>query len=276
MFVCSRWPMPRCSSLIALVLAATCARAADTPAKRADHPIVPGFERFHAGGTDAVKGGRLLLGELNCTSCHQPESGPDSQRKQAPILDGVGNRVRRSYLRKFLNDPHAIKPGTTMPNLFAALPEAERGPKIEALVHFLASTGTLKQGRPDDEANRAGQAALSAGRLRRLPRHARQCRQRPEAAVHVRPAGRSARQVFDRQFERLPGEPPCGPAIGPNARHPQRSGITASRQLSVAGGRVRTGCDEHELRLLRRNVGRAAGLCQTQADSHGQQRSASS
>ncbi len=112
------------------------------------HPIVPGFERFYTdAGADPIKGGRLLLGELNCTSCHQAEAA--MPRKQAPILDGVGSRLRRSYLRKFLRDPKAIKPGTTMPNLFAAAPKAESNHQIEALVHFLASTGTLQQARPD-------------------------------------------------------------------------------------------------------------------------------
>jgi mono/diheme cytochrome c family protein len=154
MLDCSWRHTSRCSSLILLLITATASHAADVSAKPADHPIVPGFERFHAGpGSDAVKGGRLLLGELNCVSCHRPEASQEAQlpRKQAPILDGVGNRVRRSYLRKFLSDPHGIKPGSTMPNLFAGLPEAERGPKIEAMVHFLASTGTLKQGRPDSK-----------------------------------------------------------------------------------------------------------------------------
>jgi mono/diheme cytochrome c family protein len=116
------------------------------------HPIVPGFERFYAdAASDAVKGGRLLLSELNCISCHKPEASQEAAlpHKQAPILDGVGSRVRRSYLRKFLRDPKAIKPGATMPNLLAALPEAERGAKIEALVHFLASTGILKKQRPN-------------------------------------------------------------------------------------------------------------------------------
>ncbi len=137
-------------SPVVLVLPRLCATEGKINAD--GHPIVPGFERFYAGaGSDAVKGGRLLLSELSCTSCHKPEAGQEATlpRKQAPILDGVGGRVRRSYLRKFLRDPKAIKPGTTMPNLFAALPEAERGTKIEALVHFLASTDILKKQRPD-------------------------------------------------------------------------------------------------------------------------------
>ncbi len=156
MLDCSR-RHPLCRSFpllfvaVALLFARANIRAAEKPANPDGHPIVAGFERFHADGADAAKGGRLLLGELNCISCHRPEVGQEVhlQRKQAPILDAVGSRVRRSYLRKYLSDPQTIKSGSTMPNLLAGLPEAERGSTIEALVHFLASTGTLRQGRPD-------------------------------------------------------------------------------------------------------------------------------
>jgi mono/diheme cytochrome c family protein len=124
--------------------------AAETPAAPT-HPVVAGFERFFTDAkADAVRGGQLLLGELNCVSCHQPSTPLSAvARKQAPILDGVGSRVRRSFLRQFLSDPQAAKPGTTMPHLLAGLPEEERRQKVEELVHFLASTGTLKPGRPD-------------------------------------------------------------------------------------------------------------------------------
>jgi cytochrome c2 len=109
------------------------------------HPIVPGFERLGAARPDA-KGGQLLLSELNCVSCHAPADSALA-RKQAPILDAVASRVRVGFLRKFLADPHGIKPGTTMPDLFAGDPE--KAQKVEALVHFLATTGSLKQERPN-------------------------------------------------------------------------------------------------------------------------------
>ena len=116
--------------LLSSLLQAPALLSAAEKAQNADgHPIVAGFERFYsAANADAVKGGRLLLGELNCLSCHKPQSSPGLllSHKQAPILDNVGSRVRRSYLRKFLRDPQAIKPGTTMPNLFAGLLGAER------------------------------------------------------------------------------------------------------------------------------------------------------
>lgn len=115
--------------------------AADVP------PKVIGFERMYAGeGGDKVLGGKLLLGELNCTSCHQasPELSDHVVRKSAPVLNTMGTRVRPRYLMKFLADPQATKPGTTMPHVMASLPEAERKEKAEAIAHFLATTGNTQ------------------------------------------------------------------------------------------------------------------------------------
>ncbi|MFL5343139.1 MAG: PA14 domain-containing protein [Gemmataceae bacterium] len=129
-------------AVVVCAIAMSSGFAAEPPA----HTIVPGFERFHAKGQDPAAGGRLLLGELNCVGCHAPgEKSPG--RKQAPVLDDVGGRVKVSFLRKFLDDPQALKPGSTMPRMLVG--DADRAAKIEALVHFLASTGTPRHDRPD-------------------------------------------------------------------------------------------------------------------------------
>ncbi|MCE9534341.1 MAG: cytochrome c1, partial [Planctomycetes bacterium] len=44
-------------------------------------------------------------------------------------------------------DPHGMKPGTTMPDLFAN--DADKAWKLDALTQYLATTGGLKQERPD-------------------------------------------------------------------------------------------------------------------------------
>lgn len=126
------------------------------------HPIIAGFERFHAKGNNAAADGRLLLGELNCTACHAPSKSLAGQLlpKQAPILDGIGSRVSVEFLRKFIADPHSVKPGTTMPQLLAGLPSAERKVRVEALVHFLASTGTLRHTPPNRAAAGKGLRAF--------------------------------------------------------------------------------------------------------------------
>jgi cytochrome c553 len=127
--------------------------AADAPRDGSfSHAIVPGFERFFGtskAGTRA--GGELLLGELNCLSCHHANAHQESLvlRKQAPILDGLGGRVTVSYLRRFLSAPQKTKPGSTMPDLFAGVAEQEKRGKVEELVHFLAATGSEQRQRPD-------------------------------------------------------------------------------------------------------------------------------
>src|SRR5262245_21239464 len=116
--------------LLAVGAAAPAARGeAAKPGPKSPHPVIPGFERFFTSPkADVTAGGQLLLGELSCTSCHKADAAQEAlaPRKPAPILDGVGARVRRSFLRKFLSDPHAVKPGTAMPELLAGLPERER------------------------------------------------------------------------------------------------------------------------------------------------------
>jgi len=109
------------------------------------HPVVPAFERFHGTPSLAdVAAGRLLLGELNCTRCHAADSalGEHLSIKQAPLLTGVGDRVRPEFVRALLADPQHAKPGTTMPDVLAHLAPEEKQRNVEALTHFLASTAT--------------------------------------------------------------------------------------------------------------------------------------
>ncbi|HVC98058.1 MAG TPA: family 16 glycoside hydrolase [Pirellulales bacterium] len=116
--------------------------------REARRPIVPGFETFHAAAaTEAAEGGRLLIGELNCTACHVANAALTARLppRPAPVLDEVGGRVRPEYLLRFIADPHGTKPGTTMPSVFANLPTAERDAAVRAIVNFLATTGKLRE-----------------------------------------------------------------------------------------------------------------------------------
>ena len=120
------------------LIASVCSVALATSAP----PIVPGYEQLqHAPKPpDAVSSGQLLLGELNCSACHQTDS-LHIDRKGAPDLGTTGSRITSQYLRAFLADPHAVKPGTTMPDLLRDLDDPTRQQDVESLTQFLVSLG---------------------------------------------------------------------------------------------------------------------------------------
>jgi mono/diheme cytochrome c family protein len=120
------------------LFAGICSVALATPAP----PIVAGYEQLrHAPkSSDAASSGELLLGELNCSACHQTDS-PRIDRKGAPDLSVAGSRITPQYLRAFLSDPHGVKPGSTMPDLLRDLDAATKQQDVEALTHFLFSLG---------------------------------------------------------------------------------------------------------------------------------------
>jgi len=122
------------------VIAAVLLAAPALPAQEArPHPIVPGFERY--GAAEGAEGGRLLLGELNCVTCHKPDADAavHVSAKKAPLLADAGSRMNFEWVRAFIADPQKTKPGATMPQPTLTAEE------IDALGHFLMS---LKRAKP--------------------------------------------------------------------------------------------------------------------------------
>jgi cbb3-type cytochrome oxidase cytochrome c subunit len=144
----------------AILLAGGLAAAQETK----PHPIIPGFERY--GSADGAEAGRLLLGELNCVSCHKPDAAAAEHLavKKAPLLADAGSRLNFDWIRAFVADPQKLKPGATMPQP-TLTPE-----ELDAVSHFLMSLKRAKPletwGGPAAKAkelfNRAGCAACHA------------------------------------------------------------------------------------------------------------------
>lgn len=121
-------------------------------------PIVQGYERFHA-NAPSVEGGALLFSELGCANCHPKATGVPSRR--GPNLRDVTKRLRRDWLRAFLLAPEATSPGSTMPNLLATLPEADREGAADDLLAWLATLQTKsKYGPPRHASFRQGRIAF--------------------------------------------------------------------------------------------------------------------
>ena len=111
-------------------------------------PIVPGYERLRDSDVvDDRARGEVLLGELNCMSCHavsDPARNAIAQRintKPAPDLSDIGQRVTPEWLASYLANVHEQKPGSTMPDLFHSFAPRERDEIVEELTHFLLGQG---------------------------------------------------------------------------------------------------------------------------------------
>lgn len=94
-------------------------------------------------GASTVDPGERLISELNCIACHAAERAVADRlwSRKAPLLGQVGARLTPEHLHAWLTDPHAVKPGTTMPQLFAGLDPAMLERVVEPLTHFLVSLG---------------------------------------------------------------------------------------------------------------------------------------
>ena len=84
--------------------------------------------------------GLVLTQELNCAACHGSKAfASPVVAKHAPHLKWSAQRLNPSYIREFISNPHATKPGTTMPDVLGQFSDAERTEHATALTHYLLS-----------------------------------------------------------------------------------------------------------------------------------------
>ncbi|MCU0796308.1 MAG: c-type cytochrome [Akkermansiaceae bacterium] len=99
-------------------------------------PVIGGLANTRP---DAALRGTILIEEMNCVACHSAPSTLAARSKAAPRLAEVASRLHPDYIESFIRSPHTVKPGTTMPDLLAPLPAAERDEVAKAITHYLLS-----------------------------------------------------------------------------------------------------------------------------------------
>ncbi|HEX8916184.1 MAG TPA: PA14 domain-containing protein, partial [Humisphaera sp.] len=104
-------------------------------------PVVPGHARLAEAKADAQTRGELLLGELNCLSCHKAEQNARVLPRPAPDLSAIGSRATPQWIRGYVEAPHTMKPGTPMPDVFHASEARSKAGAAEFLTHYLVSLG---------------------------------------------------------------------------------------------------------------------------------------
>ena len=136
-------------------------------------PVVPGFDRFpHDTPAAQITAGEVLINELNCIACHAAEKQQVHRfvSRPAPVLFTTHNPTSAGWLKRWLDDPHSLKPGTIMPDLLHGLDQKDKAHAVEALRHYLVSLTPPLGNRAVfiGDANK-GKKSLSDHRLRPLP-----------------------------------------------------------------------------------------------------------
>lgn len=92
-----------------------------------------------------VNQGELLLGELNCVSCHSAPSELEASlaNRSTPVLGPNGLSLTPQFIRAYLINPSRENPGTTMPDMLSGLSDKKRAETVEALVHYLVSLAPI-------------------------------------------------------------------------------------------------------------------------------------
>ena len=93
------------------------------------------------GATADLESGLLLLTELSCVNCHRPPAAFAEwlPLRSAPDLNRMRNRLQRSHLQSWIEDPNRVKPGTVMPHMMAAHKAKSRRSLALGLTKFLLS-----------------------------------------------------------------------------------------------------------------------------------------
>ena len=135
---CPKWSagLVCTAATVALGVAAQAQPAAQAVAT----PVVPGYEHLRlAGAAGDVALGEVLLGELNCLSCHEPTTEVSRRipTRTAPDLAELNERVTVEWLTAYLTEPDDHKPGSTMPEVLHSLDPEGRNRVARSIARHL-------------------------------------------------------------------------------------------------------------------------------------------
>lgn len=111
-------------------------------------PLVLSHDAALTAKGESLREGRRLFAQLRCAQCHLgadkvPPAGQGMPElaQDAPLLANLGERYTQAFLFAWIQNPHAFRPGSLMPQVF---PGDLAHPNVQAadLAAYLASQGT--------------------------------------------------------------------------------------------------------------------------------------
>ena len=85
--------------------------------------------------------GRLLFAQMNCAACHADAAmlpakgtGMPEHGQNAPLLAELGTKYKSAFLADWIHDPHAVRPHTLMPKVFAGADAEQKAADLAAML----------------------------------------------------------------------------------------------------------------------------------------------
>ncbi len=107
--------------------------------KDARRPVVSAVERLFSSNASA-EGGEVLIQTLACDACHTTNQVTGLASQRGPSLVEITSRVRPNAILAMIANPHAAKPGTTMPDPWPGATDEQRSAHAKAITSFLLTS----------------------------------------------------------------------------------------------------------------------------------------
>lgn len=102
-----------------------------------------------------VRAGRDLFAEARCVKCHTAPGGMPELAMDAPSFNGIGARRNFGWLAQWIENPHALRSGTPMPQLFRGADAKGKAEAVAAYLTSLKDGARLEAATGDAEAGKA-------------------------------------------------------------------------------------------------------------------------
>ncbi len=116
-----------------------------------------------------VRAGRDLFAEARCVKCHAAPGGMPELAMDAPSFNGIGARRNFTWLAEWIANPHALRAGTPMPQMFRGVDAKAISEAVAAYLGSLKGTAKFESAKGDAEAGKALFEKLHCGACHTSP-----------------------------------------------------------------------------------------------------------
>jgi mono/diheme cytochrome c family protein len=102
-----------------------------------------------------IREGRDLFAEARCAKCHTTDGGMAELAMDAPSFNAIGARRNFAWLAQWIENPHALRASTPMPQVFRGTEAKANSEAVAAFLASLKGDAKFEEAKGDAEAGKA-------------------------------------------------------------------------------------------------------------------------